>query len=64
MEGEVEILESLKEFYKIIYTENSNGQCPARKSHRSSADAIFACSGGKLISGKHLSLGLTVKSLT
>ena len=30
----------------------------------SSADAIFACSGGKLIPEKPLSLGLTVKSLT
>ena len=30
----------------------------------SSVVAIFACSGGKLIPGKHLSPGLTVKSLT
>lgn len=30
----------------------------------SSADASFACSGGKLIPGKHLSVGLTKKSLT
>ena len=67
MEGEAEIPEILKEFYKIIYTGNANGQCSARKSHmieRSSTNAIFACSGGKLISGKHLSPGLTVKSLT
>ena len=67
MEGEVEIPEILKEFYKIIYTRNVNWQCSARKSHmieRSSAEASFACSGGKLISGKYLSPGLTVKSLT
>ena len=30
----------------------------------SSADAIFVCSEGKIIPGKHLSLSLTMKSLT
>ena len=67
MDGEVEIRESLKEFYKILYTGNANEQCSARKSHMiegSSTDAIFACSEEKLIPGKHLSPGLTMKSLT
>ena len=66
-DGEVEIPASLKEFYKILYTGNANEQCSARKSHMiegSSVDAIFACSGEKLIPGKHVSLALTVKSLT
>ena len=30
----------------------------------SSADTVYACSGGKLLPGKHLSLGLAIKSLT
>ena len=67
MEGEVKIPESLKEFYKIFYTGNANEQCSARISHMmegSSAEAIYACSGGKLIPGKHLTLGLNLKSLT
>ena len=67
MEGEVEIPESLEEFYKILYTSNASEQCSARKSHMiegSSADAIFDFSGVKLIPGKHLSLGLTVKYVT
>ena len=66
MEGEVEIPESLKEFYKILYTGNASLQRSPKKSHEtegSSADAVFTCSGGKLIPGKHLSLGLTAKSL-
>ena len=62
IKGEVEVPESLKEFYKILCTGNANEQCSARKSYMiegSSADAISACSGGKPIPGKHLSLGLT-----
>ena len=67
MDGEVEIPESLKELYKILYTSIANAQCSARKSHMiegSSTEAIFACSGEKPIPGKHLSPGLTMKSLT
>ena len=67
MDGIVEIPDSHKEFYKILYTGNVNEQCSARKSYMiegSSADVIFACSGGNLIPGKHLLPGLTVKSLT
>ena len=66
IEGEVQIPESLKEFYKILYTGNANEQYSANKSHvagGSSVDAIFVCSRRKLIPAKHLSLGLTIKSL-
>ena len=67
MEGEVEIIKSLKEFYNVLYTLNVNEQCSARKLHRiegSSGDAIFTGSEGKRIPGRQLSLCLTVKSLT
>ena len=60
MEEEMEIAESLKDFYKILYTDNANDQCSSRKSRiteGSSAHAIFACSVGKLLPGKQLSLG-------
>ena len=52
--------------YKILYTGNADGQCSVRKLHiieGSSGHAIFSCSGEKRFPGKHLSLGLTVKSL-
>ena len=58
MESKAEISESMKYFHKFLYTDNTNRQCSARKSHMtegSSADALFAYYGGKLIPGKHLS---------
>ena len=66
IEGEVQIPESLKAFYKILYTGNANEQYSAKKSHvagGSSVDTIFVCYRGKLVPAKHLSLGLTIKSL-
>ena len=30
----------------------------------SATDGMYECSGGKILPGKHLSLGLTVKSIT
>ena len=30
----------------------------------SAADTVYACSGGKQLTGKHLSLGITVKTIT
>ena len=67
MENDVEIPKILKEFYKILYTGNANEQCSTTKWHMiegCSADAIFACSGGKRIPAKTLSLSLTVNTLT
>ena len=67
IKGEVDIPENLQNFYKILYIGSESGPCFSRKTrltNSSSADAIFACSGWKLISGKHLSLGLALKSMT
>ena len=67
MKDEVEIPEALKEFYKIFYTVKANELCSAKKSDMtgaSSTDANFTCPGEKLTPEKHLSLGLTLKSLT
>ena len=49
-----------------MYTGSESGPCSSRKTclpNSSSADAIFTCSGGKLIPGKHLLLGLALKSI-
>ena len=64
---EVDIPENLPNFYKILYTGSESGPCSSGKTrltNSSFADAIYACSGGKLIPGKHLSLGLPLKSMT
>ena len=64
--GEVEPPDSLKEFFTTLYGGNSSG-LSARKERfvdSSAADVMYACSGGKFLPGKHLSLGLTVKSIT
>ena len=61
--GEVEPPNSLKEFFKTSYCGNSSS-LSARKAHfvdSSAADVMYACSVGKFLPGKHLSLGLTVK---
>ena len=54
-------------YSKILYAWSESGPCSSRKTRltdSSSLDAIFACSGGKLIRGKHLSLGIALKSMT
>ena len=69
LKGEVEIPDSVKNFYKALYTGEDEPKKPvsSRKSRfvqSSASDAIYSCSGGKLLPGKHLSLGFAVKALT
>ena len=67
MDSEVKIPENVRDVYKILYTDNTNEPCSARKSHmveEKSANSILAWSEGRLIPEKHLPLRLTVKSLT
>ena len=57
--------EKLQNFSKILYTGSESGPCSSRKTRLtnfSSTDAIFRCSGGNLIPGKHLSLRVALKS--
>ena len=64
--GEVKPPNSLKEFFTTLYGGNSSG-LSARKERfvgSSAADVMYACSDEKFLPGKHLSLGLTVKSIT
>ena len=64
--GEEELTNFLKEFFTTLYGGNSSG-LSARKERfvdSSAADVRYTCPGRKFLPGKHLSLGLTVKSLT
>ena len=68
MKGEVTSPDMLEEFYRNLYTGSiSVPDVTSRKKRlieSSCADAIYACSGSKLLPGKHLSLALALKSLT
>ena len=68
MEGEVKIPDELKTFFQIMYTgsdsENDLTTQKERLEESSAADTVYVCSGGKQLTGKHLSLGVTVKAMT
>ena len=64
--GEVEPPDSPKEFFTTLYGGNSSS-LSAHKEYfvdLSAADVMYACSGGKFLPRKHLSLGLTVTLIT
>ena len=68
MEGEAIPLDSVKSFFKMLYTGNlsTNEELSSRKSQlidSSAADAAFCCSEGTLIPGKYLPLGFVLKSM-
>ena len=69
MEGEAIPPDLVKSFFKMLYTGNltTSEELSSRKSRlidSSAADAVFCCSTGKLIPGKHLSLEFALKSMT
>lgn len=66
LKGEVDVPENLKTFFTTLYTGHvkENSDRKRRLVESSAADAVFACSGSKLLPGKHLSLGLALKSMT
>ena len=69
MGGEVKIPENLKYFYQKLYTGDDDMDATLnpkkqRLIESSSADAVFACSGSKKLPGKHIGLGLAIKSMT
>ena len=68
MEGEAKIPDEVKTFFQIINTmSDSENDLTIRKERlieSSAADTVYACSGGKQLTGKHLSLGITVKTIT
>ena len=69
MESETIPPDSVKSFFKMIYTGNisTTEELSPRKprlNNSSAADTVFCCSAGKLIPGKQLSLGFALKSMT
>ena len=65
MRGEVNPPESVKEFFQILST-GPSGDLSSRKEklvNSTSADVVYACSGSKLLPGKHISLGAALKSM-
>ena len=68
MKGEVEVPNEVNYFYTKLYNDDENGRKTKKIRRRlvqsSTADAVFNCSGSKLLPGKHISLGLTLKSIS
>ena len=63
---EVDQPESVKEFSQILYA-GPSGNLSLRKErlvNSTFADVVYACSGGKLLPGKYISLGVALKSMT
>ena len=55
-------------FFRVLYTGSDCEEKTTEQKERfiksSSADAVYACSGGKLLPGKHFALAMGIKSLT
>ena len=68
LEGEVGIPQDLTDFFQIMYTgSDSSNELTCKKErviNSTAADVVYACSNGKQLPGKHLSLGLTTKAMT
>ena len=65
IEGEVKPPEILISLFQTLYGGESNiTERISRQAESSAADAVFCASNGKMIPGKHLTLGTSVKSLT
>lgn len=68
LKGEATVPQSVTEFFRTLYTGNSaTVELTSRKSRlidSSAADTVYSCSGGRALPGKHLALGLTLKSMT
>ena len=66
LKGEVQPPDLLKSFFQVLYA-GETGNISMRKERlvdSSAADAVYSCSGGKLLPGKHIALGCAVKSKT
>ena len=64
--GEAQISEDVKTFFAILYMGGSSevSQRKTRLINSSAVDAVYSTSRGKLLSSKHISLGLSLKSMT
>ena len=68
MAGEAQVPDSVNEFFTTLYTGSSSNIGISKKKQRlvdsTATDVLFATTGGKVLPRKHLSLGLTLKSMT
>ena len=70
MKGEASVPNSVTEFFTTLYTgsryrhSDNISKRKQRLIDSTSADVLYASSGGKLLPGKHLSLALALKSMT
>ena len=63
MSGEIDTPKSVTDFFSLLYSEG-DGEKKQRLANSSAADVVYGCSGGSALPGKHLALGLTLKSMT
>ena len=66
MKGEVSVPDNMSFFFRKLYN-GDEGTVSAQKQRfidSSSADAVYCCSGTKLLPGKHITHALTLKSMT
>ena len=66
MRGEVDLTESVKEFFQILYGGRSVNLSSRKERlvNSASAGVVYACSEGKLLPGKRISLVVALKSMT
>ena len=63
--GEVAVPKQVNYFFKKLYSRNKhNSKKKKRLVESSAADAVYCASGSRLLPGKHVGLGLALKSLT
>ena len=64
--GEAQIPEDVKTLFTILYTQGSNevSQKKTELINLFATDAVYSTSGGKHIPGKHISINLSLKSMT
>ena len=68
MDREAQVPNTVKEFFTTLYTGSSSDVGLSKRKQwlidSTSADVLYGASGGKILPGKHLSLGLALKSMT
>ena len=64
IKGEAVIPDKVDYFFKKLYNDKGKSRRKRRLVESSSADAVFCCSGSQLLPGKHIRLGLALKSIS
>ena len=65
LSGEVTVPEQVNYFYKKLYSNNKrSSKRKSRLVRSSAADAVYCASGSRMLPGKHVGLGLALKSMS